>query len=75
MLRVQTEISWSHGTTRGNVHPGTAQQGDGPTIDFKCSPRLLFFAPYIFIEVFTTKAALEFSEVTGRISFLKGLFL
>ena len=25
LLRVRTEISWSHSTIRGNVYPGTSQ--------------------------------------------------
>lgn len=44
MLRVQTEISWSHSTIRGSVHAGTSQQGDGSTtrlIQLTASPFFL----------------------------------
>ncbi len=45
---MRTEISRSHCTTRGNVHTGISQKGDGPTIDLEELPRSPFFMRIYF---------------------------
>lgn len=48
LLRVQTEISRSHSTTRGIVHTGTSQQGDGSTNSSTQRPTSPFFMRVVF---------------------------
>lgn len=47
---MHTEISRSHSTTRGKVHNGMSQQGDGPTTYFEKNAHVSFFYALIFLK-------------------------
>ena len=54
LLRVHTEISWSHGTIRGNVRDGTSQQGDGAIISSTQLPTSPFFCALFSLSTIRT---------------------